>query len=139
MLGIAIASAVGKRTKEHIDLTGHDSLLWLLVAIMEELHGRAAAERWLLHSRTYKAEVLHSEPENGNFSTWSGNGWVPGAGNTLFTLSTILTIRFSPQLEAIPPAISREYRARCRAFVVWRAIGTLFCFTQTRLDNCNCN
>jgi hypothetical protein len=143
MLGIAIASAVGKRTKRSISIllamTLYCGSSWLLWRSFMDVR---PAERWLLHSRTYKAEVLaQPSPKNGELQHMEWDGWgFPGAGNTVVYLvydpndSLLPAARShsSGNFKGIPCEVSRVRRLESH----WYSV--LF-YTDTDWDNCNCN
>lgn len=104
MLGIAIASAVGKRTKRSLSIllamTLYCGSSWLLWRSFMDVR---PAERWLLHSRTYKAEVLaQPNPKNGELQHMEWDGW-GFAGN-----DTVVYLVYDPKDSLVPAARSHS-------------------------------
>jgi hypothetical protein len=105
MLGIAIASAVGKRTKRSLSIiltiTLYCGSSWLLWRSFMDVR---PAERWLLHSRKYKAEVLaQPSPKNGELQHMEWDGWGFAGSDTFVYLV------YDPKDSLVPAARSHSY------------------------------
>jgi hypothetical protein len=81
LLLLAIFSAVGKRQRQCLSillaLVTYCGTSWLLWKTSMDLNmNLRPAERWLLHSRAYKAEVLaQPSPQNGELRHIEWDGW----------------------------------------------------------------
>jgi hypothetical protein len=88
MLGIAIANEIGKKSKRSLSillaLVAYCGSSWLLWKSSMDIR---PAERWLLHSRTYKAEVLaQPSPKNGELQHMEWDGWGFAGSDTVVYL-----------------------------------------------------
>jgi hypothetical protein len=143
LLGIAIASAVRKKHKRSLSILLAMALYcgssWWLFRNSIDVR---ANERWLLHSKKYKAEVLaQPSPKNGELQHMEWDGWgFPGAGDT------VVYLVYDPQDSLLPAAksnISGKFKGiSCEVVRVRRLeshwYSVLF-YTDTAWDNCNCN
>ena len=95
LLGIAIVYAIRKKPKQCLmillTLSIYCASSWLLSRYSFNVYDNTTirdTERWLLHSRTYKAKVLAQPiPQDGTLRHMEWDGWgFPGSGNTVVYL-----------------------------------------------------
>jgi hypothetical protein len=139
MLGIAIANEIGKRSKRSLSillaLVAYCGSSWLLWKSSMDIR---PAERWLLHSRTYKAEVLaQPSPKNGELQHMEWDGWGFAGSDTVVYLvydpndSLVPAVRShsSGNFNGIPCEVWRVHRLESH----WYSV---VYYTSTAWDDC---
>ena len=86
LLGMLLLSAFSSRRRQHVPTAVAMLVIYGLIsfAFLKHQFVIRSAERWLLFSLHYKAEVLKQpEPQSGEFKHIEWDGWgLPGAGDT---------------------------------------------------------
>jgi hypothetical protein len=129
--GSSVIAAIAKKRHGSLAMLSMLVSYWAISAVLVmNYSAMRASARWLIWSHEYKSEVLaQATPSNGELKHIAWDGWgFPGAGDTTVYLVFDPTDALSAAPRAIALANSVASPARCRLYVVWRAIGTPFYF-----------